>query len=117
MGCLKPIAIEDVLYTRGAVKTLRLLAEFGELNASAISRLVGLSYSSTIKSLERLSKMGLLIEKRFGRVRVYQLNPNCPYANLIREMIMRWNDLNARIRREPLLIHRDRRIASWRARD
>lgn len=96
---MKPLVIEDVLFTRGAVKALRLLAELGELNASAISRLIGLSYSSTIKSLEKLSKMGLILEKRFGRVRVYQLNPASPYANLIREMIVRWNEVSMRVRR------------------
>lgn len=49
-----------------------------EMLYSDILRTVGMSHKSGTKHLYVLVKYGILIEKRYGQVKVYCLNPNNP---------------------------------------
>lgn len=63
---------EELLGSRGRIRTLQVLAESGELNISEVSRRTGLNYTSVERHLSKLAKMGLVKEKRYGKIRIFQ---------------------------------------------
>jgi DNA-binding transcriptional ArsR family regulator len=52
---------------------LRVLAESGELNISEVSRRTGLNYTSAERHLVKLEQLGLLKEKRYGKIRIFEV--------------------------------------------
>jgi len=63
---------EELLGSRGRIRTLQILAESGELNISEVSRRTGLNYTSVERHLAKLVKLGLVKEKRYGKIRIFQ---------------------------------------------
>ena len=63
---------EELLGSRGRIRTLQVLAESGELNISEVSRRTGLNYTSVERHLAKLTKLGLVKEKRYGKIRIFQ---------------------------------------------
>jgi DNA-binding transcriptional ArsR family regulator len=63
---------EELLGSRGRIRTLQVLAESGELNISEVSRRTGLNYTSVERHLSKLTKLGLVKEKRYGKIRIFQ---------------------------------------------
>jgi len=66
------IGAEERLGSRGRIRVLQVLAESGELNISEVGRRTGMNYTSVERHLEALSGMGLLREKRYGKIRIYE---------------------------------------------
>jgi len=60
------MAIEEVFSSKGRVKILRILAEMGELNISAIARRAGLNYATTNQHLLALENHGLFGIRSLG---------------------------------------------------
>ena len=63
---------EELLGSRGRIRVLRVLAESGELNISEVGRRTGMIYTSVERHLNRLREMGLLREKRYGKIRIFE---------------------------------------------
>jgi DNA-binding transcriptional ArsR family regulator len=63
---------EEILGSKGRVRVLEILSESGELNISEISRRTGLNYTSVERHLTKLEKLGLLKEKRYGKIRIFE---------------------------------------------
>jgi DNA-binding transcriptional ArsR family regulator len=63
---------EDLLGCRGRVRVLQILTESGELNISEVSRRTGLNYTSVERHLAKLVKLGLVKEKRYGKIRIFR---------------------------------------------
>ena len=84
--------IEDVLSSRGRVRILKLLAELGELNVSAISRTMNLNHSAVKEHLRFVTEVVLIKEKRFGRILIYQLEENNILAPSLKQVFKIWND-------------------------
>ena len=63
---------EEILGSKGRVRVLEVLTESGELNISEISRRTGLNYTSVERHLTKLEKLGLLKEKRYGKIRIFE---------------------------------------------
>jgi DNA-binding transcriptional ArsR family regulator len=63
---------EDILGSKGRVRVLQVLSESSELNISEVSRRTGLNYTSVERHLMKLQKLGLLKEKRYGKIRIFQ---------------------------------------------
>jgi DNA-binding transcriptional ArsR family regulator len=64
---------EEILGSRGRIRVLRVLAESVELNISEISRRTGLNYTSVERHLVKLEKYGIVKEKRYGKIRIFQI--------------------------------------------
>ena len=64
--------IEELLGSRGRIRVLKVLAESGDLNISEVSRRTGLNYTSVERHLSKLVKLGLIKEKRYGKIRIFQ---------------------------------------------
>ncbi len=71
-GAREDIDVEELLGSRGRIRVLKVLAEDGELNISEVGRRTGMNYTSVERHLEALREMGLLREKRYGKIRIYE---------------------------------------------
>ncbi|RLE51309.1 MAG: ArsR family transcriptional regulator [Candidatus Methanomethylicota archaeon] len=80
---MSKIIVEEIFSSKGRVKILRILASIGELNISEIARRANLSYASVQQHLEKLKECNLVIEKRFGRIRIFKFNYDNPIAPAI----------------------------------
>lgn len=65
--------VEDILGSKGRIRVLQVLAESGELNISEVSRRTGLNYTSVQRHLMKLKEIGLLKEKRYGKIRIFEI--------------------------------------------
>ena len=89
---LSKVALEDVLSSKGRVRILKLLAELGELNVSAISRNINLNHSAVKEHLKFLTEAGLIREKRFGRILIYQFRDNNILAHSLKQLFKIWEE-------------------------
>ena len=89
---LPKIELEDVFSSKGRVRILKLLAELGELNVSAISRSINLNHSAVKEHLKFLTKVGLLREKRFGRIIIYQFRDSNILAHSLKQLFKIWDE-------------------------
>ena len=64
---------EQILGSRGRIRVLQVLSESGELNISEVSRRTGLNYTSVARHLTSLEEIGLIKEKRYGKIRIFEL--------------------------------------------
>ena len=65
--------VEDILGSKGRIRVLKVLSESRELNISEIGRRTGLNYSSVDRHLEKLEELGLIREKRYGKIRIFEI--------------------------------------------
>jgi len=63
---------EEILGSKGMIRVLEVLTESKELNISEISRRTGLNYTSVERHLTKLENIGLLKEKRYGKIRIFE---------------------------------------------
>ena len=82
--------IEDGLSSRGRVLILKTLAEMEELNISAIARVANLNHSTTTQHLSFLTKVGLVQEKKFGRIKIYRFKTEDIRACSLAKFIEIW---------------------------
>ncbi|MDH5811095.1 MAG: ArsR family transcriptional regulator [Candidatus Methanomethyliaceae archaeon] len=74
------MSLEEILSSKGRIKVLKVLAERGELNISDITRRASLNHATTSSHLKRLCELGIVEEKRFGRIRIFRLKREDPRA-------------------------------------
>ncbi len=86
--------LEEILGSRGKIRILRILAEFGEMYLSEIARKANLNVTTTLKHLELLKKAGIVREKRFGRIRIYSYAFDDGRARIIKEFFEKWDNFN-----------------------
>ncbi|UCC33053.1 MAG: winged helix-turn-helix transcriptional regulator [Candidatus Bathyarchaeota archaeon] len=84
--------IEDVFSSRGRVRILRILAEIGELNISALARRAGLNYGTANEHLRVLEEAGLVKHKSFGRIRIFRFNEGDVRTALVRRLVEVWEE-------------------------
>jgi DNA-binding transcriptional ArsR family regulator len=65
--------VEDILGSKGRIRVLKVLSKSRELNISEIGRRTGLNYSSVDRHLEKLEELGLVREKRYGKIRIFEI--------------------------------------------
>jgi len=64
--------VEELMGSRGRIRVLRVLSESRELNISEVGRRTGMNYTSVERHLKALRDMGLLREKRYGKIRIFE---------------------------------------------
>ena len=69
------------------------MLETGELNISEITRRSGLSHSSAARHLEYLAKSGLLVEKRFNRIRIFRVDRGNPLVGVLARFLTDWKSV------------------------
>lgn len=64
--------VEELLGSRGRIRVLGVVSESGELNISEVARSARMNHSDVEGHLEKIKKMGLLREKHFGNIRIFE---------------------------------------------
>lgn len=88
-GMEKIPEIEEILSSKGRVRILKVLAAEEELNISKIADLTGLNNKTAKEHLNNLVQMHILLEKRYGRIRVYLFRRQHPEVRKL-EQFFRW---------------------------
>jgi DNA-binding transcriptional ArsR family regulator len=86
--------IEEVFSSRSRMKILKLLARLGALNVSDIAKRIGLNYSATDKHLRLLEAEGILVQRIYGRIRMYRFNTASAKAKAAQGLIETWEQAN-----------------------
>jgi len=84
----------------GRTKVLTIMLETGELNISEITRRSGLSHSAAARHLEFLTRSGILIEKRFNRIRIFRVDQASPLAGALMRFYSDWKEAEDYYRRD-----------------
>ena len=66
--------VEEALSSRGRIRIIRVLAEVGETNITQIVRRSSLNHKVADAHLKRLTSLGIVEEKRFGKIRMFRLS-------------------------------------------
>jgi DNA-binding transcriptional ArsR family regulator len=86
--------IEEVFSSKPRMKILKLIARLGALNISDIGRRIKLNYTTTNEHLKLLEAEGILLQKVYGRVRMYKFNESSPKAKAVQNLIETWEQVN-----------------------
>lgn len=86
--------IERIFGSRGKLKILILLSHEKEQNITAISRKTGLNHTRVKLHLEELQNYEIIDEKRFGRIRIYQINTSEVAGYKIKQFLNSWINSN-----------------------
>ena len=86
--------VEEVFSSKPRMKILKLVARLGALNVSDIARRINLNYSTTNEHLKLLEAEGILLQKVYGRVRMYKFNESSPKAKAVQNLIETWEQVN-----------------------
>jgi len=91
---LSACAMEDIVSCRGRMKIIAILIKAKELNITEITRRAALNHSTTISHLKALESVGLVNEKKFGRIRIFSFNFQDEGARIFVELFNRFPGLN-----------------------
>jgi predicted transcriptional regulator len=80
------LSAEEIFSSKGRVKVLKTLAERGEMNISDITRRTCLNHATTSMHLKKLCELGIVEEKRFGRIRIFRFKKEDPRAWAIQSL-------------------------------
>ncbi len=76
-----------LLGSRGRIKILKTLFNQGEINITRIVKMTGLNHKNVEKHLETLVSLGLVKEKKIGRIRLYSIDYTNPQIPLLAEIL------------------------------
>lgn len=71
--------IENLLGNKTVEKALLYIVNYGEGHTSGIAQTFELPKSQVRKQLVRLEEGGILVGRSVGNIRLFQINPRCPY--------------------------------------
>jgi len=95
MAARKAPQVEELFSSYGRVKIMGIMMESNELNISEITRRSGISHSSVEVHLRLLVDLGLLTEKRFNRIRIFEVNHSNPYTNAVGRFLSEWRSISS----------------------
>ena len=82
--------LEEVFSSKPRVKILKLIYALGQLNVSRVSREIKMSYVATAKHLKLFESEGILLERMYGRVKMYRFNEASTKAKAVADLIEAW---------------------------
>lgn len=86
--------LEEVFSSKPRMKILRLLGRLGTLNVSDIAKRIGLNYSATNDHLKLLESEGVLVQRTYGRIRMYRFSESSAKAKAVQKLIETWEQSN-----------------------
>ena len=81
---------EEVFGSKVRIKILKILAQKEELTISLIIQETRLNYASVVNHLDYLKEIGLVQEKRFGRIRIFRYRIENVKARSLAKFINIW---------------------------
>ncbi|MCS7107129.1 MAG: winged helix-turn-helix domain-containing protein [Acidilobaceae archaeon] len=77
--------LEEICAGKGRVKVLKLLLKEGHATVTRLARETGLNHARLLEHLRALEKMGLVEERRYGRIRLYEIKYKDPRVGALKE--------------------------------
>jgi DNA-binding transcriptional ArsR family regulator len=88
------LEIEEVFSSKPRMKILKLLGRLGALNVSDIAKRIGLNYTATSDHLRLLEAEGILLQRVYGRIRMYRYNDASAKAKAVQNLVEAWEQAN-----------------------
>jgi len=88
------LEIEEVFSSKPRMKILKLLSRLGALNVSDIAKRIGLNYTATNEHLRLLEAEGILVQRVYGRIRMYRYNDASAKAKAVQNLVETWEQAN-----------------------
>lgn len=79
--------VEELFCKSGRVRVLRVLLEKGSINVTRLVKETGLHYRVVMEHVEYLKRLGLVEERRYGRLRIVEVNLGDPRVSALREIL------------------------------
>lgn len=79
--------IEVFFESKGRFRIVRFLLKEGQANISRIVRETRLPHRLVKKHLKELMEKGLVVEKRYGRLKLYEIDLTDPRINATRRLL------------------------------
>jgi len=81
------MSIEPLLGSKTTLRILKILMQHKELNISGIARRANINHKVAKERLLLLIAEGIVREKRFGRIRIFELNFGDERVRALREIL------------------------------
>jgi hypothetical protein len=79
--------LESLVGNQTAERVLLYIVNYGEGHTSGIAQVFDIPKSQVRKQLIRLENGGILIGRNIGNIRMFQINPRCPYRNELESLL------------------------------
>ena len=79
--------LESLFGNQTAEKVLLYIVNYGEGHTSGIAQTFDIPKSQIRKQLIRLENGGILIGRSVGNIRMFQINPRCPFKKEIESLL------------------------------
>jgi len=86
----KKYTIDDIFSSKGRIKIIRLLAIEDELNISEIVKRTKLNHKIVSNHLQILKELGIVQEKKYGRIKIYRFRSEDFKVKAIKNLILIW---------------------------
>jgi len=85
--------LERLLSSKGRIRILKLLFSEGQANISRIIKETGLHYRLAMRHLEELKRLGIVAEKKYGKLRIFEVDLTDPKISALKELLDRLEKL------------------------
>lgn len=79
--------VERLFSGKGRVKILKILLEEGQVNITRLVKETGLHHRLVVRHLEELKELGIVTERRYNRMRLYEVDLKDPKISTLREIL------------------------------
>ncbi|MCG2882252.1 MAG: winged helix-turn-helix domain-containing protein [Acidilobus sp.] len=90
---MTPLDLERLLSSKGRLRVLKVLLSEGQANITRIVKETGLNHSLVERHLSDLVSMGIVQEKRYGRMRVFMVDLRDPKVSGLYELLRQLESL------------------------
>jgi len=81
------VDVERLFSGKGRVKILKILLEEGQVNITRLVKETGLHHRLVVRHLEELKELGIVTERRYNRMRLYEVDLKDPKISTLREIL------------------------------
>lgn len=79
--------IESLVGNQTAERVLLYIVNYGEGHTSGIAETFGLPKSQVRNQIVKLESGGILVGRSVGNIRMFQINPRCPYKKELEALL------------------------------
>ncbi|WP_084019896.1 ArsR/SmtB family transcription factor [Vulcanisaeta thermophila] len=83
--------VESIFSSRVRIRILKALLKYREINITKLSKDLGINYKVLMYHLSVLERVGIVEEKRFGRVRIVRIIEGNPRVGAIERFFKEMN--------------------------
>ncbi|MEB3756611.1 MAG: ArsR family transcriptional regulator [Desulfurococcales archaeon] len=81
------MGIENVLSSKGRIRVIKILLKYGATNINTLIRESGLTHKLVTKYISELKEENLIVERRYGRLRVVEINYQNPKVSMLKMLL------------------------------